>query len=193
VTQPWERLPEENNRWFQRFEAFRLMGPTRSFLSTHNAERAAKGLKESPQTPGSWRKAARMYSWIERAEAWDKHLSDMGQEIVEREWKRRVMSSIEVLGRIGEEARASITDFLTISKDGIITGFNQAALKERGHLVKKISTKNGEYGTSYEIELYDGQAALFKLGQHHKLFTDLVETNGDIVVKVIKGVSLDEL
>jgi hypothetical protein len=70
-TYPWERLPNETNRWYQRFEAFRLLGPERSLLGAVNRERVKKSQKESNSLPGSWRAAAKTYRWKKRAEAWD--------------------------------------------------------------------------------------------------------------------------
>jgi hypothetical protein len=39
----WERQPGEPNRWFERFDAYRLAGPARSLLGSVNAERLARG------------------------------------------------------------------------------------------------------------------------------------------------------
>lgn len=83
--QSWERLPGENSRWFQRFEAFRLMGPGRDLTTAYNRERVGGGRKESADCSGTWRKMAGLYRWRERAEAWDQYLSGMAGAAAETE------------------------------------------------------------------------------------------------------------
>jgi hypothetical protein len=68
---PWERQPGENNRWYARFEEFRLAGPSRSLLGAVNAERRRKGRPTARSTPQAWAASARRWRWRERAEAWD--------------------------------------------------------------------------------------------------------------------------
>ena len=68
---PWERQPGENTRWYSRFERFRLAGPNRSLLGTVNAELLDQGRKKQFKVPGAWNKAAAQWRWRERAEAWD--------------------------------------------------------------------------------------------------------------------------
>jgi hypothetical protein len=66
---------------------------------------------------------------------------------------------------------------------------NFEEIKRRGYLIKKLS--NTPSGPA--IELVDGQTALITLGKHLKLFADQVELPSEIVLKVIKGVSMDEI
>lgn len=67
----WDRLPGENNLWWDRFDRYRLMGPSRSVLACYNDERATQGLTQAKYAPSSWRGAEVRYKWRERAEAWD--------------------------------------------------------------------------------------------------------------------------
>lgn len=76
----WDRLPEESNSWYGRFETYRLMGPDRTVQETYNLWRQSKGRPVRGQTSGSWSSAASRFRWKERAEAWDE---------VEREGARR--------------------------------------------------------------------------------------------------------
>jgi hypothetical protein len=69
--EPWEQQPGEPNRWYARFECFRLVGPSRSLLGTLNAERQQRGASKSRSIPQSWALNARRWRWRERAEAWD--------------------------------------------------------------------------------------------------------------------------
>lgn len=91
---------------------------------------------------------------------------------VAEEIKQRIaenaMSADEVLMRLGEQARAEQSQYLTAQ------GVDLEALirNGKGHLVKGI--KETKYGR--DIEFYDAQAALVHIGKHHKLFTDMSET-----------------
>jgi len=67
----WERQPGEPNRWFARFEAYRLAGPARSLLGSVNGERSARGAAKSRSVPQAWATNAKRWQWRERAEAWD--------------------------------------------------------------------------------------------------------------------------
>jgi len=108
---PWDQQDGESSRWFQRFSAFRLLGPGRSLIAASNAERVSRSLEKSVQTPGSWRKAAERWQWLVRAAAWDKHLTDQATEAVEARWRDKVMGQTEVLGRLSEWGRNDIRQF----------------------------------------------------------------------------------
>lgn len=80
------------------------------------------------------------------------------------------MGADEVLERLSEQARFSIDDFLK----GMSVDFDKARALGKIHLVKSVKpTANG-----LAIEFMDPQAALFKLGQYHKLFTEKHELSG---------------
>jgi hypothetical protein len=67
----WNRQPGEPNRWYARFERYRLAGPSRSLLGTLNAELTDQGKARQAKVPGAWNQAFRSWRWRERAEAWD--------------------------------------------------------------------------------------------------------------------------
>ncbi len=69
--EPWEQQPGEPNRWYARFECYRLAGPSRSLLGTVNALRLPRGLGKSKSIPQAWAKNVKQWRWRERAEAWD--------------------------------------------------------------------------------------------------------------------------
>jgi phage terminase small subunit len=100
------------------------------------------------------------------------------------------MSADEVLTRLAEHARGSLADFLRITGDGDLRGFDLSEDKPL-HLLKKASISKRTYKDTTEetvtIELYDAQAALNLLGKHHKLFTDVTEHTGEIGYKVYKA------
>lgn len=62
----WDRLDGESALWFARFDAFRLLGPSRTIEACYRAE---KGRDRT--CPGSWKTVAVRWQWRERAEAWD--------------------------------------------------------------------------------------------------------------------------
>ena len=71
--EPWEQRLGEPNRWYSRFETFRLAGPNRSLLGVVNAERQQRGANKAKSIPQAWAKNAKQWNWRERAEAWDQH------------------------------------------------------------------------------------------------------------------------
>lgn len=84
---PWERRPEEPNKWFDRFERFKLLGSARSLFAAYTADRARRGRETSARTgvPLSWRYAADHWEWKDRAEAWD----EAQRQEQSTEWRRR--------------------------------------------------------------------------------------------------------
>jgi len=174
----WAQQEGESNRWYQRFFAFCLMGTGRTIQGIFDQERARKGKTESVQASGSWRRAAKLYNWVERAEAYDKHLSDQKAAAIEARWQAEIMGKTEILGRLSRMGRANPYDFFIWDEFGRITGFNKSMLREHGDLVKRLGTKETAMGTEFIVELHDGQAATVKMGQHEKLFTDVTEVTG---------------
>jgi hypothetical protein len=65
---PWERLPEEAEKWFERFDHYRIQGPTRTLEAAWRSEAKSSKVK---RPSSAWYKAAKRYRWHERAAAWD--------------------------------------------------------------------------------------------------------------------------
>lgn len=187
---PWDQMDGEANRWYQRFNAFRLAGPGRSILAVSNAEKALKGRNESKYTPGSWRNAAEKWHWKERANAWDQHLVDQKTAAIEARWGGEIMEQVEILGRLSEQGRMNPDIFFTRKsvprldleghpikdEDGNVMTYeivdlDWKAIHEYGHLIKRM--EQTRYG--WKIELHDVQNALIHMGKHRKLFTDNVD------------------
>jgi hypothetical protein len=57
--EPWEQQPGESNRWYARFERFRLAGPSRSLLGAVNTARQDGGKGSARSVPQAWAKASR--------------------------------------------------------------------------------------------------------------------------------------
>jgi len=112
-------------------------------------------------------------------------------EEIQRRITESAMSADEVLMRLGDQARGNMGDFWDIpekEKDGVSVQngsptLNLIKAKDKLHLVKKMKVKTTvrtvadipETTTEIDFELYDAQAALEKIGRHHKLFTDVLE------------------
>ena len=192
---PWERQSWESSAAFRAFYEFYLpQDPPRSIDEAYRLSRARKGIIEDSRkrAPGTWRRWSQGngLSWIDRASAWDKHLVDTANAAIEAQWAVKLMGETEVIGRLSEQGRINIGDFLTQKEvpyrdkhgdavkdqDGNILTYetwdiNWDAVHENGHLIKSITSTR--YGP--KIELHDGQAALVHVGRHLQLFTDNID------------------
>ena len=91
---------------------------------------------------------------------------------VEARLESAAMSADEVLWRLGQHARGNLADFIDTDVPGGLIDMDTVAAK--GHLLKKLSwTKSG-----LQVELYDAQAALEKLGKAHGLFVHRIKHTG---------------
>lgn len=104
--------------------------------------------------------------------------------LIDAEFKARSMGSDETLARLAQHARGNIGDVLT--EEG---RFDLGLARERGTvgLIKKIKIKTTRYfpqngdpeeETTHELELYDAQSALEKIGRAQKLFVDRQQVEG---------------
>jgi phage terminase small subunit len=94
-----------------------------------------------------------------------------------------VLTAVEVLSILSDQARASIADVL--NDDG---SFDFEDVKRRGadRLIKEFEIneeldKDGKpVSRKYKVRIHDAQAAAEKIGRFHKLFTDKREISGSI-------------
>jgi hypothetical protein len=70
----WDRLPEEPGKAWFAFQTYLYLGPTRS-LSKVVRELVAK--RSYTKQLERW---SRQYSWVDRAEAWDRHIDETRQK-----------------------------------------------------------------------------------------------------------------
>lgn len=108
---------------------------------------------------------------------------------IQRRISETAMSADEVLMRLGDQARGNMGDFWKI-EEGQPPVLDLTNDKAKLQLIKKMKVKTTkrfytededpvtEVTTEIDFELYDAQAALEKLGRHHKLFTDKTEVTG---------------
>lgn len=110
------------------------------------------------------------------------------QKEINKRLTEKAMSADEVLARLSGMARASIMPFIRITDEGFVYfDFSNPDAQEYLYLIKKIKTKRsrriggkGEDADEWEdewmeVELYDSQAALEKIGKYHKLFLEKSE------------------
>lgn len=125
------------------------------------------------------------------------------QEEIQRRLKEKQLSADEVLARLGDMARGDIADFVGIESPSDMLN---EEYRGKTHVIKKVKrnvtitrTKDGgEIEHQYtELEMYSALDALEKAGRHHAIFTDKIEHSGDenkpVIVKVIKGISTNDL
>jgi phage terminase small subunit len=96
----------------------------------------------------------------------------------------KAMEADEVLGRLGDMARATIEDFITVDENGE-TYIDLRKAEEAGklHLIKRLwQDRDG----NWRLELHDAQAALALIGRHLELFVDRtkVETDTPVLVRL---------
>jgi PBSX family phage terminase large subunit len=165
--QPWDRRDGEAYVRHSWFNIFRLMGPGRTLNGAYKLVRAQQGKIPGKNAPGSWRRMADEDDWWPRAEAWDKWVIDQA----DKKWREQIMGEAELLARLSQMGRASISDFVETEKGGRMVYINERALKERGHLVKRVATSTGKTN-SVSLGLHDPQTAMMMLGKHMRIFTD---------------------
>ena len=71
MEQLWNRMKNENSKWYERFEQFRMLGPDRTLLGILNQMVVQPGEKRRTSIPASWSNAFVKFNWKARAEAWD--------------------------------------------------------------------------------------------------------------------------
>ncbi len=112
---------------------------------------------------------------------------------ISRRVAERSMSADEALILLADQARADLGDYLSDYGEIDIAAMKAAGatklLRKVKRTVRRGTNKDGgewEHET-LEVELLDPQKALELIGKHHKLFTDKVEHEGEILLKVEYG------
>ncbi len=165
---PWDQQEGEPNRWFHRFSKYRLLGSGRSIEATYKAECETKRCKIN-RPSRLWHKMGKDWQWAHRAAQWDQYKTEQAEKEIDEFWRKKIMRSAEVLGRVSEAGRVNPSDFVIVEDGGRVIRLNEDALKENGYLVKSIATSTGKTN-SVKIEMRDGQAATFKMGEYNKVF-----------------------
>ena len=171
-------MPDVSNEKQRAFDdALAALPPKRrkfvlEYLHDLHGQNAAIRAGYSAETARS--QASRMLTFVDIA-----HAVTLGMQLC-------AMPADEVLARIADHARGSMSDFLDEAGD---IDLSRARARGKLHLVKSRSvSKEGE-----RIELYDGQAALALLAKIAGLVTDKVEHSGEIAGKVYAGFDPDKV
>lgn len=106
VTQrPWDRLPDEDHGWYQRFLKYRDLGADRSLLGLYNDWREEQSAgkvrrKKATSVSAAWVNKAKTWNWRERAEAWDMEqarIRQRGLQALADEWLLRMKQLAQAL------------------------------------------------------------------------------------------------
>lgn len=100
---------------------------------------------------------------------------------VEERFKQNLMTGNEVLYRLTLQARGVYANYFVTDEKGTRFDFDKMVEDGYGHLVKLL--RPGRFGTTFEF--MDTQKALELVGRHHKLFTDKIDTSGEVVIRVV--------
>lgn len=73
----WDRLPEETDRAYVAFCAYRDQGPLRTKIGTY---REMYGRPDAKKLPAFFRDWSRLYVWDDRADVWDRYVAHRQQE-----------------------------------------------------------------------------------------------------------------
>jgi len=105
---------------------------------------------------------------------------------IQRICDERGVKPPEVLDRLGDQARGSMADFLSINAETGVAYVDLAKAERLGklHLIRKLS--HGRNGL--QIELYDAQAALEKLGKALGVLRENVNINQEGQIEVVTRV-----
>lgn len=107
---PWEQQDDEPVLWFDRFEQYRLLGPTRTVMAVYNDFRAGRGKGRAKTPPQSWTEATHRWRWKDRARAWDMSLVQRRQEEWEEERSENKRQRLALLGSF----RAKMTEAVAL-------------------------------------------------------------------------------
>ena len=79
---PYDQLPNEPDRWYERFRQYCDLGSSRSLNRCYRQTLDETG-DLNANAPGSWKRKAREFDWLERAAAWDSDRRQRNRERLE--------------------------------------------------------------------------------------------------------------
>ena len=83
---PWERKKNEPANWYMRFQVYLNLGTKRSLqaaVSKEPNQKAAKGSRLTDvSVPGSWKRASKLWNWVERAKSYDLHIQEQQAQVM---------------------------------------------------------------------------------------------------------------
>lgn len=175
--QPWGRLEGEPDRWYRRYERYRLMEPVRSIAAVYQEEHAEQeesastDVKRRLKVPGEWYKVAEQWRWDERVAAWDSYLDAEIEKTIATERKKVLRSEFALQHKRVEALNRKIKQLMKITDtdDSIwladvksvgtgptaervdLVQFNDAAFKELREYLADIADEMGERVKKKEV------------------------------------------
>lgn len=98
--QAWDRQSGETSLWFERFQTFLQLGPTRTIEECYRRRLTVESAISGSRAPSGWSQHAQKYNWWSRATAYD---DDYRERIAEADKDRRLWGRehrIEVLNKV---------------------------------------------------------------------------------------------
>lgn len=171
---PLNRIPGESRAANSALRDYYLMGAGRSLrglLGQYIQQSSNNPPTKTPTTKfntlSTW---SHKYRWVDRATA-QKEIDDT---VALAQYQERHMSSPEVLALLADQARGDIANFSGVEDIAdLIDNSDSRIVKKIKRTIRQ--TKDGDITTYIELELYDAQSALEKIGRHHGLFTDKID------------------
>jgi hypothetical protein len=172
---PLNRIPDETQRANDALNHYYLMGAGRSIRKLHeqycqqtDRKAPAKRLK----TLFDW---STEHHWQARIAA-QKEIDDA---VALAKYQERHMSEAEMLALLADQARGDMADFANVKQPADLVDH------PKSHLVHKLKVtarrnKDGTITARTELELYNAQSALEKIGKKHGSFTDKIEHSGEV-------------
>lgn len=168
--QAWDRIEGEPDRWYRRYERYRLMEPVRSIAAVYQGE-SRNGEKPRSNAPGLWYEIAKQWQWEERAAAWDAHLDAEIEKTIAAERKKVLRTGlalqhkrVELLSKkvqqlidiTNEDSGVWIPDVKSVGmgKDAErvdLVQFNDAAFRELREYLTDIADEMGERVKKKEV------------------------------------------
>ena len=201
---PLNRIKGESKKAHSGFMDYFLAGTGRSLRDLHQRyqDQAAKVAKneqhdnnepatEKPPTHSWWT----ICNWSKNNH-WQARIArqtEIDNEIALAQFQQRHMTGPEVIARLSDMGRADIAEFADVRSPADLDDTLNS------HVIKKITVqarkhKDGTITAKTTIELHDSQAALEKLARHLGLFEQAGDSEDKpMVIKVLKGVSMDDL
>jgi hypothetical protein len=144
--EPWSRQKQEPARWYLRFRRYLDMGPKRSLRATIASEpqneKAKRGDKyqqkiSNASIPGAWSRAAKLWRWKERADAFDlaqleKQATFVREAIVHQPFASKAFRLICLCGMVEGLNKYSRTGF-TLEENVLYIKTMQSLFKDIEH------------------------------------------------------------
>lgn len=191
---PLNRIKGESKKAHSAFMDYFLMGAGRSLRKLlANFSKLAENEASTKQPPTTKWTTLSKWSHIHHWQARIVRQTEIDNEIALEQYRQRHMTGPEVIARLSDMGRGDMAAFADVRLP--------ADLKNNlnSHLVKKITVqarrhKDDTITVKTTIELHDAQAALEKLARLLGLFEGAGDSEDKpLVIKVIKGVSMDDL